>query len=205
MQKAEIQKYATLRNLLTSTMQGTVEILDLYHFWQSNSCTALTIPEGKETEVYTSSAALWSVQGDSAQQKTQWAFLRGCEGSTYLCLQSDPTHQQMCRWMCWFRFPGALVPYTVFHLPVLPLHPLHTGDSQHSLAFSTLKRWTLFPSCKTGSSRPLQVFSIESYSQNLHVTWDSSLWNKYLITEKWLHSVCAAQRSYCTLPINSSL
>lgn len=69
MQKGEIQKYATLRNFKTSTVQGTVEILDLYHFWQSNTLIALTIPKGKETVVYTLSAALWSGQGDSAQEK----------------------------------------------------------------------------------------------------------------------------------------
>lgn len=86
MQKGEIQKYATLRNLFTSTVQGTVEVLDLYHFWQSHSYPALTIPKGKERAVYTSSAALWSGQEDSAQEKAQSAFLKGDESSTYLCL-----------------------------------------------------------------------------------------------------------------------
>lgn len=47
-EKAEIQKYVTLRNFLTSTAQGAVEMLDLYHFRQSNSHTALTILKGKE-------------------------------------------------------------------------------------------------------------------------------------------------------------
>lgn len=85
MQKAEIQKYATLRNLLTSTVWGTVEIPDLYHFWQSNSHVALAIPKGKEITVCTSTA-LWSGLGDSAQEKALWAFLRVGEGSIYLCL-----------------------------------------------------------------------------------------------------------------------
>lgn len=115
--REEIQKYVTLRNFWTSTVQEAVEILDLYHFQQTYSHTALTIPKGKETAVYTSSAALWSGQGDSVQEKAQWVFLRDGEGNTYLCLQSDLTHKQMCRWMGWFRFPGTLVPYTVFYFP----------------------------------------------------------------------------------------
>lgn len=133
-------------------------VLDLHHIWGSKSHIAVTTPKGKEGVVSTFSAAPWSGQGDCVPGEehselsssiVKVACARGC-------LQSL-TYKQKSRQTGWFRFLGALVPYTAFHSTVLPLCvlPLHTRDFQHSPAICALKESTHFPSCKPGPSRPL--------------------------------------------------
>lgn len=153
MQKAEIQKYATLRNLFTSTVQGTVEVLDLYHFWQLNSYPALTIPKGKERAVLSC-----GLDRKTLPRKKHSGLSSRVMRVTHTCVcdQIWPTNRRADGGVgSGFRELWFSAQY--FTSRCCPCIPLHTGGSQHSPAFSTLKKWTHFPSCKTGSSRPLQA------------------------------------------------
>lgn len=106
-------------------------VLDPYCVWGSNSRIALTIPKGKEGAVYTSSAVAWSGQGDCLprQEHSQLSSSGMRVARTRGCVQIL-SYKQKCRRTRSFRFLGALVPYTAFHFPVLPLRvlPLHTRD-----------------------------------------------------------------------------